>query len=71
MSYNISPDGWDYSFSEADLAALQIIWGTENSPPILSGVQASLSSSTENSKVTLTEDALVQRFSDPDGDTRQ
>ena len=69
MSYNISPDGWDYSFSEADLAALQIIWGTENSPPILSGVQASLSSSTENSIVTLTADALLQGFSDPDGDT--
>ena len=69
MSYNISPDGWDYSFSEADLAALQIIWGIENSPPILSGVQASLSSSTENSIVTLTADALLQGFSDPDGDT--
>ena len=30
MSYNISPDGWDYWFSEVDIAALQAIWGVEN-----------------------------------------
>ena len=30
MSYNISPDGWDYSFSESDIQALQQIWGKEN-----------------------------------------
>ena len=30
MSYNISPDGWDYWFSDTDIAALQTIWGVEN-----------------------------------------
>ena len=32
MSYNISPDGWDTWFSEADLIALQSIWGVEDDP---------------------------------------
>ena len=32
MSYNISPDGWDTWFSDADLIALQSIWGVENDP---------------------------------------
>ena len=32
MSYNISPDGWDTWFSEADLVALQSIWGVEDDP---------------------------------------
>ena len=32
MSYNISPDGWDTWFSNADLLALQSIWGIENDP---------------------------------------
>lgn len=32
MSYNISPDGWDIWFSDADLIALQSIWGAENDP---------------------------------------
>ena len=30
MSYNMSPDGWDYWFSSTDIAALQAIWGVEN-----------------------------------------
>ena len=30
MSYNISLDGWDYWFSDSDIAALQTIWGLEN-----------------------------------------
>jgi len=30
MSYNISPDGWDFVFSEADIDALQLIWGIED-----------------------------------------
>jgi len=30
MSYNQSPDGWDYWFSETDIAALQSIWGKED-----------------------------------------
>lgn len=69
MSYNISSDGWDYTFSEADIAALQIIWGTENSAPIISGTQASLTSTPEDTTVTLTADSLLQGFSDPDGDS--
>ena len=32
MSYNISPDGWDTWFSDADLLTLQSIWGVENDP---------------------------------------
>ena len=32
MSYNISPDGWDYTFSEADQAALLHLWGAESQP---------------------------------------
>ena len=30
MSYVESSDGWDYSFSELDIAALQQIWGVED-----------------------------------------
>lgn len=30
MSYNQGPDGWDTWFSEADIKALQYIWGTES-----------------------------------------
>lgn len=30
MSYNQSPDGWDYWFSDNDIAALQSLWGEED-----------------------------------------
>ena len=30
MSYNQSIDGWDYWFSDSDIAALQAIWGVED-----------------------------------------
>ena len=30
MSYNISPDGWDYELSPSDILALEQIWGTED-----------------------------------------
>ena len=32
MSYNQSINGWDYWFSDADITALQSIWGVENDP---------------------------------------
>ena len=30
MSYNQGPDGWDYEFSDVDIATLIKIWGVEN-----------------------------------------
>ena len=32
MSYNMSPDGWDYTFSEADQHSLVHLWGAEPKP---------------------------------------
>ena len=29
MSYNQGPDGWDYEFSDVDIATLIKIWGVE------------------------------------------
>ena len=48
MSYNISPDGWDTWFSDADLLTLQSIWGVENDP--ITGNRASRQSKTGANK---------------------
>ena len=74
MSYNISPDGWDFSFSDADIEALQRIWGREddnlptNAPPAQTGERAILSEGQEDSAYILTEAELLQGYSDPNGD---
>ena len=75
MSYNISSDGWDVSFSDADLDALQRIWGMEddnvatNAPPALTGKKATLSEGREDLNYIIRATDLLQGYSDPNGDS--
>ena len=55
MSYNESPDGWDTWFSEADINALQTIWGTEDDSVDISGPNSGNGSDSEVQTVNLIE----------------
>jgi len=74
MSYNVSPNGWGFSFTAADIDALQRIWGEENdniSPnasPVLTGRPAFLPEGREDFKYILSAADLLQGYSDPNGD---
>ena len=74
MSYNSSAEGWNVEFSDADRAALQMIWGIENdnnqinSAPIRINSLASLPAGEEDSPYTITAAALLGGYTDPDGD---
>ena len=74
MSYNISPDGWDVFFSDADIEALQRIWGEEedsismNASPALTGEKATLSEGREDFNYIISAADLLQGYSDPNGD---
>ncbi|WP_415408971.1 S8 family serine peptidase [Synechococcus sp. A10-1-5-9] len=59
----------DSSDTESDPATVTITINGSNDAPILSGTQATLGSSEFNSTVILTEEELLQGFSDPEGDT--
>ena len=75
MSYNISPDGWDASFTDTDLDALQRIWGMEddnvatNAAPALTGKKATLSEGREDLNYIIRAADLLQGYSDPNGDS--
>ena len=64
MSYNISPDGWDTWFSDADLIALQSIWGVENDP--ITGNRAFSESQTavsmDQARMTTFQDINIQQL---------
>ena len=63
MSYNEGPDGWDTWFSDADIQALQALWGSEKNS---AGGQNNNYSATELIEGTEERDRLIGSHADDD-----